>query len=310
MTEDGLVSAALSIAGILDYEPDLVDRVEGELLVAGGRDETITPLALGREVSTGRDAAGNLFRQLAMVDAAMAERREGQVLESEYRLDTAVLRQLFRVTRQAIWILEADRQRRPPETVAEPLVTFPDDPAFTGETAARFGMSQLLSAIATEVKNTDESIVIVAPFFEGTGFDRLYDVLGDAVARGVDLTFITRYLADRKSHNRSVIGEFVESLREGEGNSGRIRTFDYTVWDESVPSSERRQGGAKPAFTLHAKMMLFDGEAAYIGSANVTDYGFDRYLELGVLLRGPPVTRYRRLLESLLSSDASREIQL
>ena len=56
--------------------------------------------------------------------------------------------------------------------------------------------------------------------------------------------------------------------------------------------------------------MLFDEEAAYVGSANVTDYGFDRYLELGVLLRGPPVTRYRRLLESLLSSDASREIQL
>jgi len=310
MAEDSQASVALSVADVLDHDHDKMDRIEGLLLTAGGNSDSITPASIAREASLARESAGNLFRQLEAADAVSRTSHDRQVVDSEYLVDTSTVRELLGTTRQAIDIIAADRERQPPKTEAEPLVTFPDDPAFTDETAARFGMSQLLSAIASEMKDATDSIVIVAPFFEGTGLERLHEVLADAVARGVELTIITRYLTDVDSHNRSVIGEFVESLQDESDTAGQVRTVDYTVWDDSVPDNERHQDGARPAFTLHAKVIVFDDDAAYIGSANVTDYGFDRYLELGVLLRGPPVSRFRELCNFLLESEAASEVRL
>lgn len=310
LTRNNHTTVAISIADILGHDLDLVDQVEGLLLATGGRNDSTTPLSIAHETSLAREAIGNLFRQLEAAGAVSRTSHDRQVVDSNYHIDTSAVRELLRATQQAIKVLEADRERRPPRTEAQPLVTFPDDPAFSDETAPRFGMNQLLSTIASEVKEAEDSIILVAPFFEGTGLDRLHDVLADAVARGVELVIITRYLSDRESHNRSVLGEFVESLRNDSDISSQVRTIDYTVWDDSVPDSERRQDGARPAFTLHAKVMVFDDDAAYIGSANVTDYGFDRYLELGVLLRGAAVRRYRNLCESLLKSEAATEVSL
>lgn len=310
MAEDSQASVALSVADVLDHDRDKVDRIEGLLLTAGGSNASITPASVAREASLSRESAGNLFRQLETADAVSRTSHDQQVVDSEYLVDTSRVGELLGTTRQAIDIIAADRQRQPPQTEAEPLVTFPDDPAFADETAAQFGMNQLLSAIASEVKDATDSIVIIAPFFEGTGLERLHEVLADAVARGVELTIITRYLTDVESHNRSVIREFVESLQVQSGSDSQVRTVDYTVWEDSVPDSERRQYGFKPAFTLHAKVIVFDDDAAYIGSANVTDYGFDRYLELGVLLRGPPVSRFQELCNFLLESEAASDVVL
>lgn len=310
MTIESQAAVALPIADILDYDPDRVDHIEGLLLSSGGSSDAITPAFVAREASLARESAGNLFRQLEAADAVSRTSHDRQVVDSEYRVDTSTVRDLLSATRQTIDVIAAYRERQPPQTEAEPLVTFPDDPTFSDETATGFGMSQLLSAIASEVKDATDSIVIVAPFFEGTGLERLREVLADAVSRGVELTIITRYLSDVDSHNRSVIGEFVESLEDQSDTADRVRTVDYTVWDDSVPDGERRQDGARPAFTLHAKVIVFDDDTAYLGSANVTDYGFDRYLELGVLLRGPPVSRFRDLCNSLLESEAASQVSL
>ena len=50
---------------------------------------------------------------------------------------------------------------------------------------------------------------------------------------------------------------------------------------------DRRQIGA----VMHAKTVLVDRRAAFITSANLTEYGIDRNLELGVLIRGGKVPR-------------------
>lgn len=89
-----------------------------------------------------------------------------------------------------------------------------------------------------------------------------------------------------------------------------LKTVDYTVWADDVPAHDRNQNGENPAFTLHAKVMVFDRESAYVGSANVTDYGFGRYLELGVLLGGPPVKQVAELCDFLLGSDAATTVSL
>ena len=81
--------------------------------------------------------------------------------------------------------------------------------------------------------------------------------------------------------------------------------MDYTVWDETVPADEQVQDGSTPSFTFHAKVLLSDESYVYVGSANLTDYGFDRYLELGVVLEGPAVSSFSDLITYLLDSQAT-----
>jgi len=188
-------------------------------------------------------------------------------------------------------------------------VTFPDDPAFSDSTPASFDMEGLLSALASQVKRTEREIVLLSPFFEGDGLGRLADVLLDALHRGVELTIVTRYLADSRSHNYDVIDSFIQRASE-QGVASKISLVDYTVWEDTTPIKEQRQTGKNPQFTLHAKVMLFDSQAAYVGSANVTDYGFNRYLELGVLLEGALVSTFRSLCEFLLDSDGAVAVDL
>jgi putative cardiolipin synthase len=171
------------------------------------------------------------------------------------------------------------------------------------------GMDGLLSTLASQVKRTEHEIVLLSPFFEGEGFGRLADVLLDALERDIELTIVTRYLSDPDSHNYGVIESFIERATD-RGVASMVSLIDYTVWSNATPASERRQGGENPKFTLHAKVMLFDTRAAYVGSANITDYGFDRYLELGVLLEGSKVASFRDLCEFLLGSDGAVSVEL
>ncbi len=48
------------------------------------------------------------------------------------------------------------------------------------------------------------------------------------------------------------------------------------------------QGGAQ-LFQMHAKMVVADRTAAYLGSANLTDTSLNYNLEMGVLIRDPAV---------------------
>jgi len=298
----------LAIADIVDQEDDLIDELEGILLLATGRSQRLSPAAVARDTPLSRESATDLFRQLLECGAVQRQSYDTELVEASFTVHGTQTREIFDRTREAIKIVAAHRDRVPTTTVT-PLVTFPDDPAFSDTTAASFGMDGLLSTLASRVKRCESEIVLLSPFFEGEGFGRLADVLLDALERGVDLTIVTRYLTDTRSHNYSVIKSFVDRAAE-RSVSAEISLVDYTVWEESVPAEERRQNGSNPRFTLHAKVMLFDSNAAYVGSANVTDYGFDRYLELGVLLEGAKVAPYRDLCRFLLDSEGAVSVSL
>ena len=298
----------LAIADIVDYNESLLDEVEGYLLLAAGRERKITPAAVAQETAITREASADLFRQLLQIRAVSRDSEKLPLVETRFEVEPAVVRSTIRAARDGVSFVEA-YQRRTPQTEVTPLVTFPEDPAFAEISPAAFEMGGLMSRLASEVKRSDTEIILLSPFFEGEGFSRLADVLLDALERGVTVTIVTRYLSDPDSHNHSVISRFLDRVRE-RGVESDLTTVDYTVWDEGVPAGERRQDGVNPAFTLHAKVMLFDARAVYVGSANVTDYGFDRYLELGVLLEGAQVSPYRELCKILLESDSATVVRL
>jgi putative cardiolipin synthase len=299
---------ALAIADLLSYNEQLLDRVEGLLLIQAGKETPISPATVGIRSDLGREAAADLFRQLNEVEAVSRESYADPVVDSEFLVHSGRLRGLCGATRDAIRSVAAYHERHP-RTEVVPLVTFPNDPVFEPVTPGDFGMESLMSTLASEIKRCNNRTVLLSPFFEGDGLARLTDVLLDALARGVEVTIVTRYLQDRTSHNWSVIHGFVDQAQD-RGVSGKLETIDYTIWDSDIPPGDRRQNGSNPSFTLHAKMMLFDSRAAYIGSANVTDYGFGRYLELGVLLQGRKVSDVYNLCSFLLASNAAESVVL
>jgi putative cardiolipin synthase len=306
--EYSAIDRTLAIADIAEHDETLLDELEGFLLVAAGRDEFLSPAAVARDTRLSREAATDLFRQFLQCGLVQRESYGTDLAESRFAVDAARTRQVLERTRESIRILTAHQERVPTTTVT-PLVTLPDDPAFGDTTTASFGMDGLLSTLASQIKRCDSEIILLSPFFEGGGFGRLADVLLDALERGVELTIVTRYLADPDSHNYHVIRSFMDRVEEQNVTAG-VSLVDYTVWDDSIPKEEQTQGGENPRYTLHAKVMLFDARAVYVGSANVTDYGFNRYLELGVLLEGAKVTPFRELCTFLLDSTGAVRVDI
>ena len=59
--------------------------------------------------------------------------------------------------------------------------------------------------------------------------------------------------------------------------------------------------------SLHAKVLIADGERAIIGSANLTDRGMDRNIELGVGITGPTVRSLRSAVLTLMDPRVNED---
>lgn len=101
---------------------------------------------------------------------------------------------------------------------------------------------------------------------------RVTDALHRAATRGVALTLLLERAVDNPQYHAH--GAPFADLR-----ARRL------CW----PGAQRPAGAS-----LHAKLLVVDGRAALIGSANVTGAALDRNLECGVLLRGETAQRLRR----------------
>lgn len=101
---------------------------------------------------------------------------------------------------------------------------------------------------------------------------RVTDALHRAAARGVALTLLLERAADNPQYR-------------GHGTPFAGLPARRLCW----PGAQRPAGAS-----LHAKLLVVDGRAALIGSANVTGAALDRNLECGVLLRGEAARRLQR----------------
>ena len=300
----------LAIAEYVDCDEQLLYQIEGILVLSGGRNELVTPEEVANRTDVSASTATDIFRQLSQTTAIERESFRTTVADSEYRVNVESCQQILETARSAARSITAYQQRQPPATKATPLVTFPADPAFEDVSPASFGMSWLMPVLTREMKQATNSITLLAPFFEVDGFSHLKEVLLSAMERGVDVTVVSRYLSDPDSYNYTVLESFAAQAHERNIDISNLSFVDYTRWNTSTPPEDQRQDGATPAFTLHAKVILFDESAAYIGSANVTDYGFEHYLETGILLEGPPVESFVDLVAFLLNSDAATPVSL
>ncbi|WP_323174102.1 phospholipase D-like domain-containing protein [Natrialba sp. PRR66] len=178
----------------------------------------------------------------------------------------------------------------------ELLCTLPEeDPQFEYLHPVDFGLEQITSRLLELCGRASCRIVLLSPFIESEGVEWLIPGLRSAIQRGVSIDFISKDL-EMGSPNSHALDSLINA-DQGQ-TPGSLRIFDYYE-----PPEDRE---VYPLYTLHCKLLLVDGERAYIGSANFTENAFSRYLEVGTILEGTQVAGLVDLADHVLTGNAQQ----
>ena len=176
----------------------------------------------------------------------------------------------------------------------ELVATLPDN--FLIDSQERSDILSLSSALHRLVTEAEREILILNPYFEQIGFDRLSSALLASAERGVLITVVTCQLSNVTSPNYRVLREIAEQARI----HGFIEQFDFRDYQYNL--------GNRVLPVAHAKIVFIDGTKGYIGSANLTEYGMAYNLEVGTILDGPEAKKIKQIFEGILASEQAKSI--
>lgn len=166
-----------------------------------------------------------------------------------------------------------------PKTDAALLWTLPEGLEVPGVDPSGY-----VSGVLALIRQTRKRLLLVAPFIEAKGFGRLQDEVLSALTRGVGVTFVTQDAATAGSW----ASESLESLRrEARGLAGRLRAYTAS---------------ADLGVLLHSKLVIGDGSAASVGSANLTGKALAKNLETGVTVGAARATELERVVNKLIEA--------
>jgi len=155
-------------------------------------------------------------------------------------------------------------------------------------------LGSLVVRLTELLHDTDDELVILNPFFSEQAFTNIVGPVVSALKRGVSVTLITRYLtygADDDSR------EFVRQLRSA-APEGDLACYEYIDPEEGENA------------TLHAKMLVSDRSAVYMGTANLTHRGLRDNLEVGVIFRDETAAQFVHFTDDLLESKYLHAVDL
>lgn len=145
-------------------------------------------------------------------------------------------------------------------------------------------------AVIQLVESATVSVMFVSPYLEPMGMGRLHDVLLAALQRGVAVLILAHNVADLSS----LASASLETLRrESVGLPGSLRVFT------ALPASH---------VFFHLKIVVADERAGIVGSANVTEKGFDANVEVGVLLGREAANEIERVVRVAIASGLAKEV--
>lgn len=218
---------------------------------------------------------------------------EGIHDSTETNLDRESTIQLLYDARRVVRTLEVASEEGD-DGQFEFVCTLPDsDPAFTDLTPSDFDMRQITSALLKLCREAEDDLTVVSPYLESIGVEWLRPGIKAALRRGVDVTIVSRELTTGEPNFEALDN----LLGLAGGGHGQLSVYDYY---------EPRSDSQAPLYTLHSKVIVADREAAYVGSANFTRYGFNENLEIGAILRGRRVAELQRVFDFVV--DTAREV--
>jgi hypothetical protein len=123
-------------------------------------------------------------------------------------------------------------------------------------------------------------LVVVSPFLDDVGLDWVLSLF--EATQAAERALICRH------------GDQVTPLHGERLAAVGVRTYEY-FRERSLDN-----GRSRLAETFHAKIVLADQVAAYVGSANLLKSSKELSLECGVLLEGRPVKQVYDVVQSML----------
>ena len=249
---------------------DALDGVRVSLEYLHHADRAITPEAL-RDIAPcdlSDSEAENIVFQLAV---------EGII--DEEKIQTETLRTVF----TGAHLVAA--QDEPPENTIVATIPY-DDPALDS------GMFEPLHGNLLDlIRSADDELVLMSPYLSEQAYKRLRPALHTATDNGAAITLVTRSLTyGDDEYNR----QFVHAVRDDNNLAPHTTCYEY-INNETWT-------------TFHAKIVIADGERAYLGTANLTHRGLGDNLELGVIFCDEVASRLAALVGSLRQSEFFHEV--
>jgi phosphatidylserine/phosphatidylglycerophosphate/cardiolipin synthase-like enzyme len=137
------------------------------------------------------------------------------------------------------------------------------------------------------VSSARSRVIVMTPFFDVKGASWLKDLFS-AVEAGVQKILILRTLENRAKDDYPM---GYDSIAPWLGESG-VKVFNY-----SLP----RAGGIGRE-TFHAKVVLCDNNAAYLGSSNMNGASLEHSMEMGVSLKGRAAADVATVLDAVMKA--------
>lgn len=176
-------------------------------------------------------------------------------------------------------------------TVAQVVLTKPPQPSVLEQKLSALGwrttdLEPTEHAFHGIVRAAKRRVVVMTPFFDSTGATWLQELLSYA-SPGVERTLILRSLEDNTRKDYPFGFDTISPWLKAQG----VRVFNY-----SIP---RMDGGRE---TFHAKTVLSDRSAAYLGSSNVTAASLEHSMEMGVVLEGHAAAAIAEVIDAVLAA--------
>jgi hypothetical protein len=176
-------------------------------------------------------------------------------------------------------------------TVARVVLTKPPRPSVLEQKLSALGwrttdLEPTEHAFHSMVREAQRRVVVMTPFFDSTGAAWLHELLS-YVSPGVERTLILRSLEDNTRKDYPFGFDAISPWLKAQG----VLVFNY-----SIP---RIQGGRE---TFHAKAVLCDRNAAYLGSSNVTAASLEHSMEMGVVLNGRAAAGVADVIDAVLAT--------
>lgn len=154
--------------------------------------------------------------------------------------------------------------------------------------AVSLDVDSVLDCMAALIGMARRRLWVMAPYWREQGIEHLKRKVGSLRAHGLEVTVITA---------------FPLSAEDAAGCTA------FKLWMEQAGARTSHwipktlTTGARPL--MHIKAVMADSEGLYLGSANPTDFGLHRSLELGVWLEGAAVAQVERMLALLMTEMES-----
>ncbi|MFA5913627.1 MAG: phospholipase D-like domain-containing protein [Burkholderiales bacterium] len=179
-------------------------------------------------------------------------------------------------------------------TTARVVLTKPPTPSMLEQKLSELGwrtseLEPTEHAFHSMVRTAESRVVVMTPFLDVTGALWLRELFSLAQP-GVDRVLVLRSLEDSARKDYPAGYDAIASWLM----AASVRVFNY-----SIP---RLEGGGRETF--HAKVVLCDRNAAYLGSSNMNAASLEHSMEMGVALRGRAAADVAVVLDAVVSAAA------